>query len=78
MKLLEEKGLRNKIINECIKKENELIEWAGFQLSKANNTPILEEKMKYIYLAANANYAIKKITELRMELLVLLDNEKVE
>ena len=78
MKLLEEKGLKNKIINECIKKENELNEWAKFQLNRANNTPILEEKMKYIYLSANANHAIREIIELRMNLLVLLDNEKVE
>ena len=77
MKLLEEKGLREKIINECIKKENELNEWAEFQLSKANNSSILEEKMKYIYLAANANYAIKKIIELRMNLLMLLVSEKL-
>lgn len=78
MKLLEEKGLRNKIINECIKKENELQEYKEFRLSLLNDTTFINEKISHLEFADKVDYARTEISDLRMELMQLLDNEKVE
>lgn len=78
MKLLEEKGLRNKIINECIKYENELQEYAKWNLEEEKNSISIFEKQRHLTIVDNVDYAIESIQELRMNLIILLDNEKVE
>lgn len=77
MKLLEEKGLRNKIINECIKYENELQEYAKWNFEEEKNSISIFEKQRHLTIVDNVNYAIDTIKELRMRLLVLLNNEKI-
>lgn len=78
MKLLEEKGLRNKIINQCILMENELEEYAKWNMEEEKTTNSIYEKKRHLDMVDNAKYAIEEISELRMKLLRLLDNEKVE
>ena len=78
MKLLEEKGLRNKIINECIKYENEITERALYEYRQIENTPIIAEKLEYLYKVEINNYIQRAVSDLRFNLMQLLDNEKVE
>lgn len=78
MKLLEEKGLRNKIINECIKKENQLNDIASVYIDSVNKEKDLSIRLESMIVLKEMNYAIAEIKDLRMNLLVLLDNEKVE
>ena len=78
MKLLEEKGLRNKIINECIKLENELQEYGQWNLEEEKKSNSIFEKMRHLTIADNVQYGIETIQELRGKLMQLLDNEKVE
>ena len=78
MKLLEEKGLRNKIINECIKYENEITEMADFWNTNAEESYSLNEKYTLLQHAVENQFAHACIGELRMRLMQLLDNEKVE
>lgn len=77
MKLLEEKGLREKIINECIKYENELYNEAIININKCENA-FLNDRVLYTQQAHECSYAREKIKELRFNLMQLLDNEKVE
>ena len=78
MKLLEEKGLRNKIINECIKYENEILEMVDFWNTKAEESDSLVEKCTHLQLAVQNQFAHACIGELRMRLMQLLDKEKVK
>lgn len=78
MKLLEEKGLREKIINQCILMENELQEYAKWNLEEEKNSISIFEKQRHLTIVDNVDYAIESIQELRMKLIQLLDNEKVE
>ena len=78
MKLLEEKGLREKIINECIKYENEITERALYEYRQIEKTPIVAEKLEYLYKVEINNYIQKAVSDLRFNLMTLLDNEKVE
>jgi hypothetical protein len=78
MKLLEEKGLREKIINQCILMENELQEYVKWNLAEEKTTNSIYEKKRHLDMVDNAKYAIEEISELRMKLIRLLDNEKVE
>ena len=78
MKLLEEKGLRNKIINECIKYENEITEMIDFWNTRAEKSYSLNEKYTFLQQAVENQFAHACIGELRMQLMQLLDKEKVE
>ena len=78
MKLLEEKGLREKIINECIKYENEITERAWWENKIAESTPIVAKKLEHLYKVEINNYIQRAVSDLRFNLMQLLDNEKVE
>lgn len=78
MNLLEEKGLKNKIINECIKKENELNDIASVYIDSVNKEKNLSIRLDSMIILKEMIYAIAEIKDLRMNLMVLLDNEKAE
>lgn len=78
MKLLEEKGLRNKIINECIKKENEIDELQEYYLRRVDNEKDISIRLESMIIVKELGIAIMSVSDLRMRLMQLLDNEKVE
>lgn len=78
MKLLEEKGLREKIINECIKYENKLGKTAKDYLDLAKIDLLVKDKVKDYTIVDKYLFCIENIKDLRMNLMQLLDNEKVE
>lgn len=78
MKLLEENGLREKIINECIKYENKLGEIAKDYLDLAKIDLLVADKVKDYTVVDKYLFCIDNIKDLRTILMQLLDNEKVE
>lgn len=78
MKILEEKGLREKIINECIKKENELKEVAETWYESAEKSGDIRTKIDDYLIVDKRMFAIAQISDLRAILMQLLDSEKVE
>ena len=78
MKLLEEKGLREKIINECIKCWNELREKSQWYYDNVATPCEISKRKEYIEYVEKADFALNEISDLRMRLMQLLDNERVE
>ena len=60
MKLLEEKGLRNKIINECIKKENSLNDIASVYIDSVNKEKDISSDISFSLTLCNIALILQK------------------
>lgn len=76
MKLLEEKGIREKVINECIKMENELQEYKELEYDRATQNEAIDRKINHLQIVDKIEYAKLSISDLRTRLLCLFDEEK--